>query len=314
MSSFVRLAPPNPSSSYALPGGGGKTVKTGKGGLTVVSTGCPSLDSVLMDGLPLGSIMALQEDWPKSSVNFASLLCKSFIAEAVNQQERCLVISKEPSFLDSLPERVDDSSTSSSPSTNMSEEQFKIAWRYKHLQHGMEIQPSKPTKTFYDFGKKMSEHLVNKFVTFTDSIPNDINGYQRIVIIGFGSPLFDVDPIQLLPLIRQTKERSSVMMITTPTYCIEPKNTTILNHLCDCVVNLDSVRSKLANCDCFLTIVKPLTVIRQYLPEIMSMCIKLEKRRLVVEPFHLPPDLDEAGAKPNAAVGGCASGNKAIDF
>jgi archaellum biogenesis ATPase FlaH len=288
-------------------------VKTGKGGLTVVSTGCQSLDSVLMDGVPLGSILAVQEDWPKSSVNFASLLCKSFISEAIQQQERCLVISKDASFLDSLPERVDDSTTSSSTS-NMTEEQFKIAWRYKHLQHGMEIQPSKPSKTFYDFGKKMSEHLVNKYVVFSDSVPNDINGYQRIVIVGCGSPLFDIDPKTVLPLIRQTRERSAVMMITTPTYCIDPTNATILNHLCDCVINLDSVRSKLANCDCFLTIVKPFTVIRQYLPEIMSMCIKLDKRRLVVEPFHLPPDLDEAGANPGNAVGGCASGNKVMDF
>lgn len=282
-----------------------KTAKTGKAGLTVLSTGCPSLDRVLMDGIPLGSVVCIQEDWPKSSVNFASLFVKSFLAESVSQKEQCLLITKEYTFADSLPERVED--TSDSKSTMADEEQFKIAWRYKHLQHGMEIQPTKPTKTHFDFGKKMNEQVVSRLVSVVDCIPDNINGYQRVVVSGYGAPGFPLDTVGLGKLVRMVKERSAVLLITTPSYCMEKRENDILNHLSDCSLNLDSVRSKLANCDCFLTIIKPFTVIRQYLPDIMSMCVKLDKRRLVVEPFHLPPEFDEVSSST-----GCNS--KSIDF
>jgi hypothetical protein len=296
MSSFVRLSCSNR----------GQTIdKRSHSGIAVCSTGCLSLDSVLLDGIPRGSVMLIQEDWPKSSVNYASLLLKAFLAEGVKNQERCLLISKEADLIESLPEQVEDA-VSDAPK----DESFKIAWRYKHLHHGMELSSSKPQKFSFDFGKKMPSSLVSKHVVFHKGLTNNLKDLARFAIYGLGSPNFEFEMNDLTIFLQTMKDFNAVGMITIPAYCMDNLIVKKLQHLSDCVINLESASAKQYNAECFLSIVKPFTFIKAFLPSVLSMSIRLEKRRLLVEPFYLPPELDDKTK--NDTSMGCASSK--LDF
>lgn len=305
MTSFVRLSGTKPQQN------GGRTWQ----GLSVYSTGCHALDAVLMGGVPAGSVLLVQEDWPRSSVNFASLFLKSFTAESVCKQERCLFLTRTKEILDSLPDKSEEQVSTATQS--QLDDKFKIAWRYKHLQHAMELpqqqQQQQQSKTSFDFGKKLPVSLVNKYVLESRIMNCDeLKNVSRVSVHGLGSPNHDFAMHELMLFVQRIREQGIVCMITIPSYCMDVAIVKQLQHLSDCVLSLDSVAAKSAGAECFLSIVKPFTFIKPILPNILSMSVKLDKKRmLVVEPFYLPPD-DDHKASSTDGHGECS--NKQLQF
>jgi len=121
----------------------------------ISSTGTPDLDALLGGGLPIGTVLLIQED---DSGNFAKLLLKYFLAEGVVHGHNLHVASlnNDPlSIVNSLPSFEMKSPGGESWKAN--DEQMKIAWRYQNL----------PKDGDKEVGSKHSFNLLK-------SIPSDV--------------------------------------------------------------------------------------------------------------------------------------------
>lgn len=128
----------------------------------ITSSGIPSFDKLFNDGIPVGSIVCIREDLPRSTSNFASSLLKCFIAEGLEAKHEVLYFDAVDSdcsgLLNSLPSLAKSttqdeqpspstfqinnesdfkpnsySSSSLSQQDKLPKEKMTIAWRYKHL-------------------------------------------------------------------------------------------------------------------------------------------------------------------------------------
>lgn len=121
----------------------------------VTSSGIPSLDSLFLDGIPLGTIVAVREDWPRSSSNYTSLLLKCVLAQGVVAGHHIIFADglqhqaqhEHGDFLAALPlpareegesetgakNNAKDTETKPSSESPAADEKMTIAWRYKHL-------------------------------------------------------------------------------------------------------------------------------------------------------------------------------------
>lgn len=145
---------PLPSIPKGCTVSGGDTLQTG--------SGVPSFDAIVGGGgLPLGTILLVREDWPRSTVNHTSSLLKCVMAEGLQLGHYLLLVDgggleAEHGLLKSLPlpiiankpegmikvepgmgmeAKVEaaDSSPSLIKTGERGEEKMTIAWRYKHL-------------------------------------------------------------------------------------------------------------------------------------------------------------------------------------
>lgn len=126
----------------------------------LISTGIPSLDNIIGGGLPIGSILLIEED--KYGL-YAKVVLKYFMAEGVVTSQPILVASQDvkPSqFVSELPAVIQDSDLHTKTVGNI-DEQMKIAWRYQN----MKVVDSSPTgnQTFghyYDLTKPMQQDIL----------------------------------------------------------------------------------------------------------------------------------------------------------
>ncbi|XP_029173437.1 elongator complex protein 4 [Nylanderia fulva] len=126
----------------------------------LISTGIPSLDNIIGGGLPIGSILLIEED--KYGL-YAKTALKYFMAEGVVTSQPVLVASQDvqPSQLVSdLPAVIKDSDLHAKTVGNI-DEQMKIAWRYQN----MKVVDSSPTGSqifghYYDLTKPMQQDLL----------------------------------------------------------------------------------------------------------------------------------------------------------
>lgn len=104
------------------------------------STGTSSLDRLLGDGIPVGSIMLVRED---EGTKYAQTLLKAFISQGIFSNHQNIVISPDSErILSTLPSKKNDSSTETIVSSSASassksvqsenQEAMKIAWRYQN--------------------------------------------------------------------------------------------------------------------------------------------------------------------------------------
>ncbi|XP_012279869.1 elongator complex protein 4 [Orussus abietinus] len=125
----------------------------------LVSTGVPSLDHVIGGGLPIGSIMLIEEDLYDV---YAKVMLRYFMAEGIISSHPLLIASREikPSqLLAEMPAVI----TETSMMPNTQDEEMKIAWRYQNMKV---VDPSpcggQPFGHYYDLTQPMDKELVNK--------------------------------------------------------------------------------------------------------------------------------------------------------
>lgn len=339
--SFVRRVQATSSLSRAPKGCYSTTSET-----LVLNTGVPSFDKLFTSGIPLGVTLSIREDWPRSSVNYSSSLLKCIISEGLQTGQFVLYIDGVDSDMPlsaTLPSPIknEDNRLDSSRSPPQ-DEKMTIAWRYKHLR-SLEDEPSNEPKLkqqehIYDLGKKLTiSDMANlhSMTTFdgSDKILEQVGNFSekakadgsilRIIIRSFGSPLH---PPQfwscLLYKIRHlmaNNRTSMVLFLSIPAYSYQacPERLADFESQCDAVVEMQSfigtpqenVRA-LNEYSGFLRLVKPLRIpgsLALCLPETNDLAFKLKRRQLYIEPFHMPPALDDSALRPALSSSGCSA-------
>lgn len=100
----------------------------------LTSTGIPDLDNIIGGGLPIGTILMVEEDWAGS---YAKLVLKYFLAEGVHNRHSIHLTSliQDPDgILENLPSiQANDQAEQHGESRAASDEKMKIAWRYQNI-------------------------------------------------------------------------------------------------------------------------------------------------------------------------------------
>ena len=135
------------------------------------SSGIPSFEKIFLgvDHIPLGSIISLHQDWPKSSSNYSNTFIKCLISSALYSSRPIVIVVNgefDKSFLESCPSQVHEQ-VATRP--NNTEEKLKIAHRYKHLQLDEETSST---------GLKIKEHF-----DLSSPIPKELLNSGNIVFI-----------------------------------------------------------------------------------------------------------------------------------
>ncbi|XP_043267118.1 putative elongator complex protein 4 [Venturia canescens] len=126
----------------------------------LISTGIPSLDFMIGGGLPIGSIMLIEED---AYGNYARVMLKYFMAEGVVSSHPLFVASRDSrpaQLISEMPAPV--SATLATSDSRVMDSQMQIAWRYQN----MRIVESSPTGSqafghFYDLTKQMDKEIID---------------------------------------------------------------------------------------------------------------------------------------------------------
>jgi hypothetical protein len=245
----------------------------------VTSTGIPSFDHLFVGGIPVGSVVGIREDWPRSSSNYSSQLLKCIIAEGLTSGQNLLFVDGtdiDPNtFLASLPSPTESGDSVTPNSQHLAEEKMAIAWRYKHLKQldgdltaGATIN-KKDTRRAYDLGKKkviatemakstgalvatlsvFEADWQEKLLTEAERLLKAARGagtILRIVLRSFGSPLFHEGycSVMLYKLRHLLSGYSNGGMIFAgiPASIYKDKPTILadLESQCDLVVNMQS--------------------------------------------------------------------------
>jgi hypothetical protein len=296
------------------------------------SSGIPSFEKILLgiDNIPAGNVIALHQDWPKSSSNYTNTLIKCLISSSLYSSRPVTIIDTgeiDRNFLESCPMRIQEQEQK----LPNSEEKLRIAHRYRHLQLEENAFSNGPKiQEHFDLSSPIPKELLKSaninFVKIGE-IDSDFKLAQNslLIIIDFLSPnwpqIYNFDLILRLKSV--VKKSNSIFIVSTPSYCVDDKSINSLNLLSDCVVSLSSLSSsplglqaEFKDYDGFARLLKPFRVtFRTALPSTLSIAFKCKSsRRFIFEPFHLPPDLTDIASRqitstPNSA---CSSGK--IDF
>lgn len=286
-------------------------------------SGVPSLDHFVFDGnsIPSGTIILLGEDTPRSRANCSCQLLRCFMAQAVESNQSVLYVGdQEDNFATQLPAKTTTTSQKDEDSQN---EKISIAWRYKHLMTSDEVASAtkKGSSTFdlsqmqtytskniksiiysHDDQQELSESLTELF----NKVKVEIEAWQNkpglLVMHSFASPfsMIGVDNAALMQFISKIKSMTRMTnlltIITMPAHG-QSFNTSIL--LADCVLSMTSIDydlSKKYEIEGFLKLIKPCfgrASMRPCIPATTTLAYKVKRRRLTIEPFYLPPELDD---------------------
>ncbi|PJF18474.1 Elp4 protein [Paramicrosporidium saccamoebae] len=308
--------------------------------VVVTGTGVPSFDKLFLNGLPVGSVIAIREDWPRSSSNYSSCLLKCICAEALSAGQHLLYIDETEcdTFLSALPApgKCEEQGEA------VQDEKMTIAWRYKHLRSFDDAPAAKVQDRVFDLGKKMDavELAKGTVVTATTLDLEKVekllhaakkeNTVLKVVLRSFASPLYL--PGECARLLYQLRQLAAlhpsnvIIFLTIPAYTFSSNSTELadIESQCDLVIDIQSfvgtpqerIRA-LNEYNGFLRIVKPLRVpgsLALAIPETNDLAFKVKKRQLYFEAFHLPPDSDVSTPQTVSTTGCNSMETNKLDF
>lgn len=291
--------------------------KLGLDGTIMASTGIPSLDALLGEGLPSGRFLLLLEDEPRSTSNYANTMLKCFIAEGLlSGQDTLFIGSDTEKMLGSLP--APSSKVHSASQEPAGGEKMTIAWRYRHLQTEGEASAS-PAPRFghtFDLGKRLDTSqyppvtVLNADEAGLGAIRAlvDAKRMTRIAIQGLASPLMfegTEEAVRWLYALKQIiLSSNAIVMATIPSHLHSLPSQRALFTLPDSILVLQSFLGTaqesapaFKDYQGFLRIVRPLRLpcsLALAIPESADLAFKCKQRRFVIEKFHLPPELGDA--------------------
>ncbi|ELU10947.1 hypothetical protein CAPTEDRAFT_172856 [Capitella teleta] len=124
----------------------------------LISSGVPSLDSLIGGGLPVGSVLLIEED---EFASYSQLLLKYFIAEGVICGHHVHISSADKTpeqILQELPDPiVNDPGTSKKPTGS---DDMTIAWRYRNLPEVQSVPSGSTIGHYYDISRTMDSSFI----------------------------------------------------------------------------------------------------------------------------------------------------------
>lgn len=282
-------------------------------------SGVPSLDQFIFDGNPIppGTVILLGEDTPRSRANCSCQLLRCFMAQATESNQRILYVGdQDDNFVTQLPAKT---TTTSQKDEDIQNEKMSIAWRYKHLMTTDEVSSTtRKGSSAFDLSQMQAVTGKNvKSIVYSHSDQQDLSelfsginaeigswlGKSGLLVMhSFASPfsMIGVDNAALMQFISRikslTRGANLLTIITMPPHR-QSFNTSIL--LADCVLSMTSVdydMSKRYEVEGFLKLIKPCfgkASMRPCIPTSTTLAYKIKRRRFIIEPFYLPPELDD---------------------
>lgn len=300
----------------------------------LISTGLISLDSIIDGGLPVGTILLIEED---EYAIFSHLFIKYFLAEGIVSSHGLFVASLDDDpqkTVADLPSPVTPDMESIYVCEKVSN--LKIAWRYKSVPR-VESSPALGINIAFghnfDLTKPLSkEELINKEIIYwplNEELKGNVynhllkqlqgkirdNGHfvdqssirksvLRVAVDRLGTPLWpDVDtevPRFLYCLRAILRHAYSSCIITLPTSILKDETVERCEYLSDYVIRLESLANNsnpaYSEYNGLLAIKKlaAINTLTPHVPETRDWAFKLRRKRFIIEKLHLPPELQES--------------------
>ncbi|CAD5118338.1 unnamed protein product [Dimorphilus gyrociliatus] len=296
----------------------------------LISTGVPGIDSIIGGGLPLGTILLVEED---ETTCYGDVIERYFIAEGVVNQHRVIIadtIEKPSEILSKLPSIIETNTEADVKEDKNSKPDLKIAWRYENSQKGGGKFVDRPTRfgNYYDLSETMDitgELKPNlEAVDFSDVIDDDkattlierliklietpSENASRVLIRRFARPfwgnLCSIDICKFLLKLRNAiRGKPTSILLTIPMHIYEDDSNSIRNFV-DFALELNAVRKDkkvagLADYHGCLRLRKSRSPYSLHTPQpdTSDWAFKQRRTKFVVERMHLPPDLGENASR-----------------
>lgn len=329
MSSFVKKTL-NKSKQPTLPAGCKPSIYNNQ---TVVSSGVAAIDFLLGGGVPLGSLVLIEEDELRT---YSDLLLRYFTSEGILCGHRVVAcVSLSEDFLRQLPGQVDSPAVDTEEQDRNVGDSMKIAFRYEALQR-VESEFSTAVKFChsFDLSHKLDYNtFVRENANFTtinhtsestarmdysrlfksirgnlDTVPN--KGVVRVVLQHMGSVNWsDYGPdgsrefLKFLFNMRSlTRSYPISCLLSYPPHNHSALDLSRIRYLGDVVYGLECFQSSekavsplFSEYHGLFHIVKlpKINSLQSFIPETLNFGFKAKKRKFVIEKLHLPPELGE---------------------
>lgn len=316
----------------------------------VTRWGVPSLETLLTDGrgLPSGSLMLVEEDEPRSTVNHTTSLLKCFIAEGILSGHYILAYDpleqrdkNSSRWLSSLPAPFTKSADEGDKEKGSdSHSKMSIAWRYRHLKTSFDSNSEQMTAgqmRVFDLDKKLTgltdsqrEQLLvvddaKVFLQHASQMAIQAQSERTMLrlVVRSGMAPGHTDSmssrwVYQLKRIMNAHPQAMIALISIPPPAVHsPSHLHSLYLMADLVFALrTNLNSNIPDYSAFLQLVKPLKwpgSLISLLPPTSDIALKSRRRQLIFEPFHLPPNLEQGDEKADPASNYDKS-SKSLDF
>uniref|UniRef100_A0A2P2I2E5 Elongator complex protein 4 n=1 Tax=Hirondellea gigas TaxID=1518452 RepID=A0A2P2I2E5_9CRUS len=131
-----------------------------------VSTGIPSLDTVLGGGVPIGSLLLLEED---NNEVYSTFFTKCFLAEGATAGHELLVASLDTDpqkLVAELPAPVIEKNEHNHDDSGIDDSEMKIAWRYQKQTKVSNFEDLDSCGHHYDLKSTMPSEILDKVEIF----------------------------------------------------------------------------------------------------------------------------------------------------
>ena len=329
MSSFVKKSS-NKSKQPTLPAGCKPSIYNNQ---TVISSGVAAIDFLLGGGMPLGSLVLIEEDELRT---YSDLLLRYFTSEGILCGHSIITaVSLSQDFLKQLPGQIDSLAVDTQEQDRNAGDSMKIAFRYETLQQ-VESEFSTAVKFCHSFNLSLKldyntfvrdnanfsaisntsestarmdySRLLQSIRETLDTVPN--KGVVRIVLQHMGSVIWsDCGAVGsreflkfLFNLRALTRSHQITCLLSYPPYYHSKLDLSRIRYLGDVVYGLECFQSSekavsplFSEYHGLFHLVKlpKINSLQSFIPETLNFGFKAKKIKFVIEKLHLPPELGE---------------------